>query len=124
VVQIQLPRPNFRISNLQGGKVQRAPNAKPGDRWFKSIYPDYSFACQISAVRCVVNCDFNYICTDNKDKIGILPKRLRSREGFANAQSGMVFCPLHPARQVATATVSARSVGSNAVKDAELTVEV
>jgi hypothetical protein len=31
--------------------------------------PMHSFASQINAVRCVLCCEFNFICTDNTDNI-------------------------------------------------------
>jgi hypothetical protein len=69
VVQIHSPRPFFRISNFQVLIGCGASGAVPGARWLKSICHDHSFASQISAVRCVLCCVFNFIWTDNTDNI-------------------------------------------------------
>src|SRR5260370_23530408 len=61
--------------------------------------PDHSFASQIKAVRCVLYCEFNFICTDNTDT-----RQLSSQDPFVrrvrsvmdwSARLFMVGCHLH-----------------------------
>jgi hypothetical protein len=54
-------RARLLAATYKNRKLQRAPSAWPGGRWFESIRDDDSFPYQINALRCIFDCEFYFI---------------------------------------------------------------